>query len=862
MRKYFLVLGALAGCGGGDGGPDAITFATCDDPPGAFDAGDPSGHPRPLEAGPGHARAGRLTAADLDLAGGPAELTWQPGDFVLANDRVAIVIEDAGASDLYDPWGGKPVGLARVSGGVMIEPADFGENFYLVGRSTLLTTAVGVLADGADGGAAVVRATGRLAPLPFLASLLGALYFDALTDVEAAIDYVLEPGADVVDVYLRLASPRARALPTGPVLHGFMYTPRMPTAVPGNGFTGRIDGASWVMLVDDDATSWSYHTPGERLNGSIAEAGFVGAFTGQYDLAGCGTTDHHHARIAIGGPGLDGLEVARARIEGRAVRAITGTVGDGVEALGDFHVHAVGADGRYLTRATTDAAGAFTLHVPADAAVTLTAYRRGWATATAEVAAGESDAALVVPRSGWIRVRAVDDAGGLPVRVQVLPAGTSTIPAVPDNFGEDRATGGRLHVAFPPDGDVTLPVPEGSWQVVVSRGYEYEVVTTTEGVTAGATTEVAATLERVVDTDGVQCGDFHLHTRRSNDARDSAEHMLLSAAADGVELPVRSEHEWVATFQPHIEELGLDRWAFGIGSIEMTSFVQWGHMGVFPLDPDPDKPNAGAPMWQTWPTPASPDAPVTTLSPVEVFDAVRARPERPAVIINHPRGGTNYFTYVGFDPVTGLVSRAADWDNQFTLVEVFNDADWRRERDRVVADWFALLDAGRRVFAIGSSDSHGVRSSPAGYPRTCIDVGTDDPRALTADLVRDRLVAGHATVSGGIYVDAAIGAAGPGDTATGAGARAQVAVRVQAATWIDVDELEVVVDGRTIRTIPVTPQDADPNNPVIRWQGELEIDVAAGGSWVVVAAQGDAALEPVHPGRTPFGVTNPIWVTR
>jgi len=34
---------------------------------------------------------------------------------------------------------------------------------------------------------------------------------------------------------------------------------------------------------------------------------------------------------------------------------------------------------------------------------------------------------------------------------------------------------------------------------------------------------------------------------------------------------------------------------------------------------------------------------MATLSPPKVFDAVRARPEAPLVIINHPRGGANYF---------------------------------------------------------------------------------------------------------------------------------------------------------------------------------------------------------------------------
>jgi hypothetical protein len=284
-------------------------------------------------------------------------------------------------------------------------------------------------------------------------------------------------------------------------------------------------------------------------------------------------------------------------------------------------------------------------------------------------------------------------------------------------------------------------------------------------------------------------------------------------------------------------------------------------MGVFPLVPDATQPNGGTPKWQSWPTPERRDAPFETLAPPVVFDTVRARPESPVVIINHPRGGANYFDYVGFDPATGLADSASDWDTKFTLVEVFNDSGWQANKSRNVADWFGLLRAGRRVFAVGSSDSHGISSSPVGYPRTCIALGTDDPRALSANQVRDALAAGHTAISGGIYITATLGTAGPGDSVTGAGSPMMVDVTIQAATWVDVDAIDVVVDGSVVDTIPIMPGDADALKPAIRFHKQLPVQVQATGGFVVIAAYGDKALDPIHPGRIPFGVTNPIFVT-
>ena len=72
----------------------------------------------------------------------------------------------------------------------------------------------------------------------------------------------------------------------------------------------------------------------------------------------------------------------------------------------------------------------------------------------------------------------------------------------------------------------------------------------------------------------------------------------------------------------------------------------------------------------------------------------------------------------------------------FDAIEVFNDSGWQANKARNVADWFGLLRAGRKMFAVGSSDSHGIRSSPVGYPRTCLQLDTDDPSAIDELLLR------------------------------------------------------------------------------------------------------------------------------
>jgi hypothetical protein len=749
--------------------------------------------------------------------------------------------------------------------GRLVSPADLNEIILGIGLQTLRVERVVVMDDGADGSSAVIRAVGTLQTIPFLGDFPGAdgLVSTDYTDVDAALDWVLEPEAEHVDVFLHFVNrnDRERALPL--VLHAFFQESRMPSYAPGRGFDTGMGVHRWVGFVEDGATSYAWESADGGIEHFFSISGFAG-FQSEVTvlIPACESHRRLHARLHVGGPGIDGLLQAIARTETTAQREITGTVldGAGMPAEG-ARVHAESDTNGYLTRATTDATGAFTLHVP-NGAVSLRAYRRGEGLSdTVVVPTTTATAMLQLPPSGFVHVIATepppmgmpDPPTPIPVRVQVIPE--TPLEALPEHWGEEILDDGRLHLEFPISGEITLRLPVGRHTVVVSRGYEYEMVAPEVTIVAGETVEAPVSLSRVVDTRGVICGDFHIHTTRSGDSGDDARLKIRAAVGEGLEIPVRTDHEFVADFAPVVAELDVGDWAFGMAGEELTSF-SWGHMGVFPLVPDPLLPNGGAIPW-------------TGRTPPEVFETVRARAEDPLLIINHPRNPSfsdieAYFSAAGFDPITGMVERMEYWDEDFSLVEVFND-DTFMDKQSVVDDWFALLRQGRRVYAVGSSDSHFVNGSPIGYPRTCLRVATDNPRSLTSSIVRDAAGAGRSTISGGIYVDTSVtsGMFGPGDEIPGSGLNARFTVTVQAASWVDVDRVRVFVDGVETETVGLAGMPIpDPLNPVLRFQDSFEVEVGMMGTWVLAVAEGDESLEPVHPGRRPFGVTNPMFFRR
>jgi hypothetical protein len=307
MRFAAVVLSlSLVACGDDDSPvePDA----GCVEP---FAVGS-EGSLEPLGAGPGEARAGRLTAADLDAAPHPL-LLWEPGDFVLANDRIAFVVEAVGKSDLYDPWGGRPVGMALVKDGKLASPASFGELLVLTNRETVVTDSVSVVADGADGGPVIVRASGRLRPLPFFEAITGKLFTIELPDVYTAIEYELAPDSNHVDIRYVYRSPRIGSVEHTSIMHGFMYGERMPRWEPGFGFDlSDARATEFAAFVDDSGASYTYEIPSGQLEIGISASGFTANFGPGFVLESCQETSRVHARITVGGPGLDGVLVARA----------------------------------------------------------------------------------------------------------------------------------------------------------------------------------------------------------------------------------------------------------------------------------------------------------------------------------------------------------------------------------------------------------------------------------------------------------------------------------------------------------------------------------------------------------------------
>src|SRR5262249_47029548 len=161
------------------------------------------------------------------------------------------------------------------------------------------------------------------------------------------------------------------------------------------------------------------------------------------------------------------------------------------------------------------------------------------------------------------------------------------------------------------------------------------------------------------------------------------------------ELIVSTDHNVVADYRPIIAELGVGRYLTSLTGDELTT-ANWGHFGAFPLPRDLDHAGHGA-------------VHVHGRTASDFFKDIRKSAPEAVIDVHHPRldNEIGYFNLGRFDTRNDHAERPG-FSFDFDAVEVLNgyqDAE-RRSVDRVIDDWFALLDHGHIVTATGNSDTH------------------------------------------------------------------------------------------------------------------------------------------------------------
>lgn len=969
-----------------DGGPDAARD-TGAEPDTASDMPVTPGGPIvevDLEPYLGEAGEGssRIVRAEENVPFSGPVIQGRAGDWIIENDIARFLIEGDNRVMSPCPWGGTIVDAADLRGGG--DEDILGEICMLVnGGQTFRPDRFDVLADGSDGRAAVLAASGGFVVNDFLnlPTMVGD-YLSGLEDViqidinrspplRVTVYYILRPGESAVHVLTAMRNDTDVQEDLLPVFlvasggDGEYYNPASTSGGFGSGggslgvaldnfpfiaFRGDTASYAFAPQLDEDLLPRGVPVAGSYLIISGVAATLLGADSSRVipllssspeALAASdealhvspGETEVIEHRVFVGGGAISDLVDPIYETMGVELGTLQGVVhdADGSPVAG-ARVTAVRTGRRAMNQAITGADGSFRMKAPPET-YELTARKGGGApldrvsvTLEANETVDVEGLTVKLPAKVVVRVTTPDDGCGdtadpspVPARLTVVCVETPCPDAarrteydtdknsLPDNFAGVYYGG--------VDGVLEAEIPAGEYRLVVDRGMEWSTwpshaprdggfpVTLADGEEVEFDVEIA----RVLETPSAISGDFHVHSITSPDSPVPWDDRVRNFMAEGVDVIVATDHDYVSDYRHVVDELGASSWIQTIVGDEITT-ADLGHFNAFPLTADPSHARGGALDWG--------NGDDYTLLPAEMFAAIRGMaPSDPVIQVNHAEGlgfvrnakadvlrgisyadrGSHRLPPAEPDPQTG---DTGIWSDDFTAMEILNGSS--RARFNILGRWWMTM-IGRGFAPTGTavSDTHKLYGDLGGVPRTYVFGDAEvscgdrpfaeltDYDAFVAEFTRD-INAGRALGTNGpfftVTVENGAGEMGTlGDTIT-ADDETRATLEIQTPEWMQVSTVDVYLnpDPDDVITRPAEPIEAPipPTESIaLTWDEPSElVTVETGGvehrawrktitiplqtdadAFVIFVVHGEQSMWPIH-GSAPFAFSNPVFL--
>ncbi len=877
------------------------------------------------------------------------------GDVLLQNDKVRVIIDQPGRTVGPTLSGGSIVDadLVRPEGTPGRDAFGRMALFYALGRLSSVTD-LEVLSDGSSGGPAIVAASGKdvahdLLNLKLLLNNVAGLPVEPVIDPSTPVNarlttyFVLSPGESRVRMVSAICND-ADATIRLPLID-LMDVGAFESFNPGgcqNGIgNSKLDdtnclaqGSKWISSQGDGIAyglrPMSFRDPTKpvKANAVIGYGGVIGTFVEGENLQGILSWFDPAAEVRPGSfnvlskekrtyvrdfviaKDLAGVSDVIMATEG----TVTGAVDVTVQPAGEARVSFVDkATSQMLTLMVTDAQGKGRATLP-PGEYTATATKEGTtigAPSTFTVTAGQTTpVSLAQGQSRTLTITVKDLANaGVPAKVTVFCT-PSPCPFDKETWKQHLLVdppemGAALVGYIPVTGQLTVTLPPGAYEAVVSRGPEYSTWPDTWPMRGApvdlrtANASVSAVVDRVVDSPGWVSADLHVHAVASSDSAVRNELRAANFLAEGVDVILSTDHEVITDFAPVVRALNAENLMATMIGEEVTTFSH-GHFNTFPLKRNPELPNGGA-----FDHAGGEDNPSLRLP--QVFSGIKAEHPGAVVQLNHPRGSSGVLTQLKVDTATlathgepGAFGMAPAPDATANDTKLFGDgfdliesANGTSPSNAVLNDWMTFLSRGTVRTASGVSDTHKPYSDSAGYARTYAKVANDTPMTFQPSQFADAIRGQQAFVSNGPYLqvtarklDGAMQPTGPtvglgGTISVAANDGIEVSVDVQGPEWMLIDRIEVfshtagreAVNGETNsswpearaverKLLPATlPVEAVPGGPLRRMHvAEKLIVRPARDTWYVVMVRGSSrSMRPLH-GDVPIAYTNAILV--
>lgn len=467
--------------------------------------------------------------------------------------------------------------------------------------------------------------------------------------------------------------------------------------------------------------------------------------------------------------------------------------------------------------------------------------------------------------TGVLAVQITDSDGQpLPCKVEIIGQGETRTPS----FGPETADFAVKNLIYCPHGEAEQELSTGSYEVIVSRGPEFDALFSTLLIQPGKKTSLTGQLPQTVHTPGWVSTDFHSHSTPSGDNTSSQLGRVVNLVCEHLEFAPCTEHNRIDTYLPHIERLKVGKFISSCSGMELTGTpLPLNHQNAFPLQHKPRTQDGGGPL-----TDADPVAQIERLA---MWDN---RADK-LVQINHPDFGWMSYDRDGDGKPDDGFQRMF---SQMDVVEIhpihtlltFQPTYLYKNQGKPIANrvfhWLQLLNQGLRLRGVVNTDSH-YNFHGSGGIRNWVQSSADDPAAITPLEIVHAAEQGRVIVSNGPYLEVSLKETGKTKSVTaGQGLDAKsgkvtLSVRVQWPNWFEIDRVVVLVNGRPH---PMHDYRKATHSDLFRsgnakFDQKLSLELAEDAHIIVVAA-GEKPLGkiagPDWGHQTPTAISNPIYI--
>ena len=429
-------------------------------------------------------------------------------------------------------------------------------------------------------------------------------------------------------------------------------------------------------------------------------------------------------------------------------------------------------------------------------------------------------------------------------------------------YGPDTYEFAVQNLRYTHNGVFRLPIAPGDYDVIISHGPEYDAVFKSISVKQDEEFLLTAKLRHSVDTTGWVSSDYHSHSTPSGDNTSSQKGRVLNLLAEHIEFAPCTEHNRISSYMSHIRELDALQLMATCSGMEVTGKpLPVNHHNVFPLVLKSRTQDGGGP-----PTDLDPVAQIERIALWDSGSDKLIQQDHPNLVQIFGDRDEDGKPDEGFAKMFGFMD----------VVEVHppgmifsrpnaEEGDWKNTMFR----WMQLLNQGYRIPGVVNTDAH-YNYHGSGWLRNYVRSSTDDPSEIdTMEMVRAS-ERGNLVMTNGPFLSVSANSGGrsaiAGDDLVAAKNRVRLHVRVQCPNWLDINRVQVFVNGRPVPHLSFTRSANSEmfSTDTVKFDQKISVDVSADAHLIVATAGEGLNLGPVYGAdrgkAMPVAVANPIFV--